>query len=102
MVLMMVTNSVKQRYAINVRGSVHDPAISLRDVVLAATPEQARPGAGEAGKGYSVVANEVKELSQETALATQDIARRVETIQTDTTSAVDAIAQVSNVVLQMH
>lgn len=29
-------NSVKQRYAINFRGSVHDRAISLRDVVLAA------------------------------------------------------------------
>jgi len=30
-------NSVKQRYAINFRGSVHDRAISLRDVVLVAT-----------------------------------------------------------------
>lgn len=28
------TNSVKQRYAINFRGSVHDRAISVRDVVL--------------------------------------------------------------------
>lgn len=28
-------NSVKQRYAINFRGSVHDRAISLRDVTLA-------------------------------------------------------------------
>jgi methyl-accepting chemotaxis protein len=32
-------NSVKQRYAINFRGSVHDRAIALRDVVLAASPE---------------------------------------------------------------
>src|SRR4051794_38124207 len=31
-------NSVKQRYAINFRGSVHDRAIALRDVVLATTP----------------------------------------------------------------
>ena len=30
-------NSVKQRYAINFRGSVHDRAIALRDVVLART-----------------------------------------------------------------
>ena len=29
-------NSVKQRYAINFRGSVHDRAIALRDVVLIA------------------------------------------------------------------
>ena len=28
-------NSVKQRYAINFRGSVHDRAIAIRDVVLA-------------------------------------------------------------------
>jgi methyl-accepting chemotaxis protein len=30
-------NAVKQRYAINFRGSVHDRAIALRDVVLATT-----------------------------------------------------------------
>ena len=32
-------NSVKQRYAIDFRGSVHDRAISLRDVVLMDSPE---------------------------------------------------------------
>jgi methyl-accepting chemotaxis protein len=36
-------NNVKQRYAINFRGSVHDRAIALRDVVLAAdAPAAAR------------------------------------------------------------
>jgi len=34
-------NNVKQRYAINFRGSVHDRAIALRDVVLAADPAAA-------------------------------------------------------------
>jgi methyl-accepting chemotaxis protein len=33
-------NSVKQRFAINFRGSVHDRAISLRDVVLVTAPEE--------------------------------------------------------------
>lgn len=33
-------NSVKQRYAINFRGSVHDRAISLRDLTLVQTQEQ--------------------------------------------------------------
>jgi methyl-accepting chemotaxis protein len=33
-------NSVKQRYAINFRGSVHDRAIALRDVVLSETPAE--------------------------------------------------------------
>ncbi|MEB0140197.1 MULTISPECIES: methyl-accepting chemotaxis protein [unclassified Undibacterium] len=35
-------NSVKQRYAINFRGSVHDRAIALRDVVLVASDEELR------------------------------------------------------------
>ena len=33
-------NSVKQRYAINFRGSVHDRAIALRDVVTAGSPAE--------------------------------------------------------------
>ena len=33
-------NSVKQRYAINFRGSVHDRSISLRDVVLVTVPAE--------------------------------------------------------------
>lgn len=33
-------NSTKQRYAINFRGSVHDRAIAIRDVVLSKTPGQ--------------------------------------------------------------
>ncbi|HQT55104.1 MAG TPA: MCP four helix bundle domain-containing protein, partial [Phenylobacterium sp.] len=33
-------NSVKQRYAINFRGSVHDRAIRLRDVVLVSDPAE--------------------------------------------------------------
>ncbi|SOE01619.1 methyl-accepting chemotaxis protein [Caenispirillum bisanense] len=36
-------NSVKQRYAINFRGSVHDRAIALRDVVLVTEPAELRP-----------------------------------------------------------
>ncbi|MFC4701363.1 methyl-accepting chemotaxis protein [Glaciecola siphonariae] len=33
-------NSLKQRYAINFRGSVHDRAISVRDVVLVEKPDE--------------------------------------------------------------
>lgn len=36
-------NNVKQRYAINFRGSVHDRSIALRDVVLAADAAKAAP-----------------------------------------------------------
>jgi methyl-accepting chemotaxis protein len=36
-------NSVKQRYAINFRGSVHDRSIAVRDVVLAASAAASTP-----------------------------------------------------------
>jgi methyl-accepting chemotaxis protein len=68
-------------------------------LALNATIEAAR--AGEAGKGFAVVAGEVKELARETANATEDIARRVETIQLDTASAVEAIAGISEIILSI-
>ena len=43
-------NSVKQRYAINFRGSVHDRAIALRDVSLATTPEEAQAAVDAIGR----------------------------------------------------
>jgi methyl-accepting chemotaxis protein len=69
-------------------------------LALNATIEAAR--AGEAGKGFAVVASEVKDLSQGTARATEDISRRVEAIQTDTANAVLAIAEASAVIAQMN
>ncbi|WP_239075351.1 methyl-accepting chemotaxis protein [Planosporangium flavigriseum] len=65
-------------------------------LALNATIEAAR--AGEAGKGFAVVASEVKDLAQETAKATEDISRRIDAIQSDTEAAVQAIAQITEVI----
>jgi methyl-accepting chemotaxis protein len=64
-------------------------------LALNATIEAAR--AGESGKGFAVVAGEVKDLAQETAKATEDIARRVQAIQADTTAAMEAISRIGEI-----
>ena len=65
-------------------------------LALNATIEAAR--AGEAGKGFAVVANEVKELAKQTAKATADITKRIETIQSDAKDAVEAIGQIGDAI----
>ncbi|HKN24637.1 MAG TPA: PAS domain-containing protein [Candidatus Acidoferrum sp.] len=69
-------------------------------LALNATIEAAR--AGEAGKGFAVVANEVKELAKETAKATEDISRKIETIQTDTKESVEAIGTIGGIINQIN
>jgi methyl-accepting chemotaxis protein len=62
-------------------------------LALNATIEAAR--AGEAGRGFAVVAAEVKELSAQTANATDAIAEQIHAIQHSTGAAVNAIQSVS-------
>ena len=69
-------------------------------LALNATIEAAR--AGEAGKGFAVVANEVKELANQTAKATEEISGKVQTIQSDTGNAVQAIEEISNIINKIN
>lgn len=68
-------------------------------LALNATIEAAR--AGEAGKGFSVVANEVKELAKQTALATEEIGKKINSVQSDTETAVRKIQEIAGIIQEI-
>ena len=76
-------------------------AISAQTNLLAlnATIEAAR--AGVAGKGFTVVASEIKELAQQTAAATEGIRDKIENIQASTAEAVADIGKISEVIQEV-
>lgn len=68
-------------------------------LALNATIEAAR--AGDLGKGFTVVASEVKELARETSKSAEDITHKIQTIQMSSQDATDAITQVVAIIEQV-
>lgn len=72
---------------------ITDIAEQTNLLALNATIEAAR--AGEAGKGFAVVASEVKNLATQTAQATEEISTQIQTIQDDTKHTVSSIQHIA-------
>jgi methyl-accepting chemotaxis protein len=84
-------------------GLIHDIAGRVNMLALNATIEAAR--AGEAGRGFAVVAGEVKNLSDQTAKATNEIGKEIASVQKTSErvassihDTVEAVSQVRNYV----
>jgi methyl-accepting chemotaxis protein len=69
-------------------------------LALNATIEAA--SAGEAGKGFAVVAGEIKELANQSAISADNIAQRIDGIQSETNNAVKVIRDVSEIIAKIN
>jgi len=69
-------------------------------LALNASIEAAR--AGDAGRGFSVVAGEVKELANQTAKATESISEKITRMQQESLGAVHAIQNIGETIVELN
>ena len=96
-----VSNKIENlNKAANVISQITETIADISDqtnlLALNATIEAAR--AGDAGKGFTVVAAEIKELARQTAQATDEISEKIAGIQSTTQESVTSITSIVDVI----